>query len=837
MTRTIASEPEQQHPTLHESIPRPKNEVGRQGHEPLARLPHPPEGARRHDHELPRAPHSTDRKSEDTAPPPQARKKEEQWDASHRPRHQDSGAGWLPMPIPPQRGHPAPRGRELSSLLPGRRYEGAPTDTISLLSTWTWVLAIEQALETRAFDEVPLGDTAPWYWELVDLGQELVRRGADDSELTWRILRAVWEVEECQFLPTVETYMNGVVRALHLQSQRRERTHEGPPTEEEKSHYIARVVHSLLRAYKATAPAPEWKVRLAAGRVRMRLKRKPATKPGKSRQRSATGRGPEGEQDHENVALVAKKWVLKPRKTKQVYETSKQIWRSARPDRRTAETRRLVPGEGPRTLLSRRCSSHPWAMEEIEVEAETPDGATRTAAPAEGNPDNPDTVAVETESAHRLWLILLGLVPEGNTLGLTDIESLPMTLPSDIVGNVEETLSDQSPAELEELREALPEVLDRIKEEVLGLLDQASGSSSSAARPPEVEETATREEEPVDVDDTEDLTHLMQRTLTGTLKQKAHRPSETYLQLHQDLQAMPALRASALARQLRDRLQDRLMSMPEWSTLEAVLAANSEPATEVPTKEEASEQAAWVDTWLSRLPGEHRLGAGSGAASSWESPPSEDAPTVDAQLAEHEKELDAQNERDTALYSWHLQQAAAEAKRRDEAALQSYLGWSGGNTRKKLRLQIEVATEARTHYQEIEIGTGESINLKLTLTDSAPRMFRGGKPVHAGEARELIEQAESALLENQHPPPTEQYSLEDVATRELLEKWTAGKITSDEVARTHGRSMVVFLEECRETQATTAAAPPVPVSFLDASPSPTRRAAHSRRMWQRRGRE
>ena len=553
----------------------------------------------------------------------------------------------------------------------------------------------------------------------MDQGQELVQRGADNADLTWSILQKAWEVEECMFLHTMEVYMNGVVRALHLQSMLRRQPGMEPPTQEEQDRYAAHVVQVLHQAYRASALLPEWRARLASGKVRMKLKqktfpvrlRKVRHKPPQGRAKGLAARGSTEPMEPDTTSLVAKKWVLKPRKAKQVYETSKQIWRSARPDRRTSETRRLEPGGTPRTLLSRRCSSHPWAMEEIEVEAASPDAAAAAAPEAE---TSQEPVAVETESAHRLWLILLGLVPDGNTLGLTDtdIESLPMTLPQDIVANIEETLSDQSTAELDELREALPEVLDRIREEVIGLSDQASGSSSSAARPPEAEERSERAEP----DDTEplDLTNLMQRTLTGTLKKKAAQPAEAYLQLHQELQSMPAPRASALARKLRGALHDYLLQMPEWTTLEAVLAANSEPPPEASAVEEEGALTLWVEQWRKRLAGSQPEGSGTGAASSWESPPSEEVSTVDVQAEDHEKELQAQNERDADRYNWHIQNAAAEAKRQDEAALQAHLGWSGGSTRKKLRLQIEVTTELRAHYQEIEIGEGESINLKLT---------------------------------------------------------------------------------------------------------------------------
>ena len=129
------------------------------------------------------------------------------------------------------------------------------------------------------------------------------------------------------------------------------------------------------------------------------------------------------------------------------------------------------------------------------------------------------------------------------------------------------------------------------------------------------------------------------------------------------------------------------------------------------------------------------------------------------------------------------------------------MGWSGGKTRKKLRLQIEVTSSLNVHYQEVEVGEGESINLKMTLTDSAPRWYRGTTPTHQDEAKDAIRQAEEAHMRGDAQPAQQpQHSLADEETRVLLDKWRTGMLSAAEVERDNGSTMIPFLERCREEQ-------------------------------------
>ena len=136
------------------------------------------------------------------------------------------------------------------------------------------------------------------------------------------------------------------------------------------------------------------------------------------------------------------------------------------------------------------------------------------------------------------------------------------------------------------MKAALPNVLDSIREKLVGLIDEAVRSRSSSSRPTAMDaETAETERE-------EDTTHLMQRTATGMLRtsKQGQGIREDKLALHQELQDFPPGTASHLARRLRRRLEMEMQKVDDWAAVDAVLAANLQAA-----------QTEWVDKWAQRL--------------------------------------------------------------------------------------------------------------------------------------------------------------------------------------------------------------------------------------------
>ncbi|CAE7182331.1 HET-E1 [Symbiodinium microadriaticum] len=512
---------------------------------------------------------------------------------------------------------------------------------------------------------------------------------------------------------------------------------------------------------------------------------------------------PESEEEQEepepsDVAyLVQKKWLLKAKRPKTPYQTAKAIWKSARPEHRTSSTRTLAPA-APRSLLSRRCATAPWHRrpedeedtEEVAVEElESEEGLNDDTRGAEGAADGP-----EADTAEGLWLILLSLDPYGGSLSVpADLATMPMTLPTEIVENVRATLAEHTGEEIEEMRAALPNVLSAIREELTGLLDEAANSRSSSSRPtPMAEEPGVAEEE-------EEVSDLMQRTVTGMLRtsKRGQGIREDRLALHQELQDFPQGMAAHLARRLRQRLGKDSQAVEDWPAVEAVLAANSD------YKEEGEEQAAqdeWIEKWTRRLIKVPRPGQ---AASSRDEVPIHPTPLNETQLYEdRQREEEAQEREDSELYEWHQQQlAAAEAKKEDELILQTHLGLSSRRPTKKVRLTVEITGRGIPHYSEFEIKEGEEMKLGVTLSAGAPGYYLNGVPISQADAREHLEKEEARLRANQPEQTQARYNMDDPATKEMYGRWCRGQATVDDVAKLGGRDMVTFFEAIKEIEA------------------------------------
>ena len=482
----------------------------------------------------------------------------------------------------------------------------------------------------------------------------------------------------------------------------------------------------------------------------------------------------EAEQEEgDHTALVQKRWLLKTRRPRQVYQTSKMIWRSAKPAHRSSSTRVLDP-RAPRSLLSKRCAGSPWNRpaereETEEVEIEIDDDSPEEVA------DAPNAEGAEADSAEGLWLILLGLDPYGGSLNAPgDLSTMPMTLPTEIVENVRLTLSEYTTEEVAELRAALPMVLAAIGEELNGLMDEATSSRSSSSRPGPHEEVEEPDREEAEV------SHLMQRTVTGMLRtsKQGQVMREDKLALHQELQNHPDGLASYLARRLRRRLENEVGKIEDWAALDAVLAANSEGKETCPTGEEMASAETWIATWMQRL---SRRGRPGRATSS------------------NEREEAEQDQADQALYAWHQQQKAAEeAKRTEEIALQARLGTSTRRPKKKVRLTVEVKSKDVPHYSEFEIHEGDELRLGISMTEGAEGYYVHGQPTSSADAEDYIRREEERLRAGQETQTKSTFNMEDPATKEMYSRWIAGRASASEVEALGGRDLVSFFEAVRE---------------------------------------
>ena len=389
-------------------------------------------------------------------------------------------------------------------------------------------------------------------------------------------------------------------------------------------------------------------------------------------------------------------------------------------------------------------------------------------------------------------MILLGLDPFGGSLGVpADRNTMPMTLPTEIVENVRATLAEHTAEEVEEMRDALPNVLTAIREELMGLVEEASREHSSSSRPTPLEA------EPAEATTEGDESQLMQRMVTGMLRtsKKGQGIREDKVALHHELQAFPQGTASTLARRLRQRLEAEMHYVEDWVTIEAVLAANSESKEKCPEGEEQAAHDEWIQKWLRRL-AKPRPGQ---PASSTDAVPLNQAALNDTQLYEERaQEEEAQERADRAL---HQQQRAAEqAKLDDEVTLQAHLGMSTRRPAKKVRLTVEIARDGTTHYSEFEVNEGEQIKLGISISEGAPGHYLGGQPVSSADAREHLRKEENRLREERAEPPRTSYNMDDPDTRAMYEQWAKGQITSKQVEEQGGRDLVAFYEAIREIE-------------------------------------
>ena len=514
--------------------------------------------------------------------------------------------------------------------------------------------------------------------------------------------------------------------------------------------------------------------------MRVQRDRPPEWRPG---QGDAEAEQEEG--DH--VDLVQKRWLLKTCRPRQVYQTSKMIWKSAKPAHRSSSTRVLDP-RAPRSLLSKRCAGSPWnrpadreETEEVEIEVE--DDSPEEVA------DGPNAEGAEADSAEGLWLILLGLDPYGGSLNA--LSTMPMTLPTEIVENVRLTLSEYTAEEVAELRAALPTVLAAISEELNGLMDEATSSRSSSSRPGPHEGAEEPDSEEAEV------SHLMQRTVTGMLRtsKQGQVMREDKLALHQELQNHPDGLASYLARRLRKRLESEVGKIEDWAALDAVLAANSEGKEICPTGEEMASAETWIATWMQRL---SRRGRPGRATSS--NDPRPILQDDDTQLYEdREREEAEQDQADQALYAWHQQQKAAEeAKRTEEIELQARLGTSTRRPRKKVRLTVQVKSKDVPHYSEFEIHEGDELRLGISLTEGAEGYYVHGQPTSSADAEDHVRKEEMRLRAGQERQAKSTFNMEDPATKDMYSRWITGRASASEVEALGGRDMVAFFEAVRE---------------------------------------
>eukprot|EP00439_Symbiodinium_sp_Y106_P057831 s914_g8.t1 len=186
----------------------------------------------------------------------------------------------------------------------------------------------------------------------------------------------------------------------------------------------------------------------------------------------------DGDSDSEEVAMVAKRWLLKRKtKTKARAETFKEIWDKTPAHCRSTSTVHLVPGPG-RALLSRRPLAKGAALwrekpgdDMVEVEVEDEECTAKA-----------EETDVELDlSPYQVWQLLLGFteestltVPAGSNEGV---------LPSFVYNNILETLMDQEDEDLEAFETDLGQVLRDLTVALRDIVENVKENKARKKRP------------------------------------------------------------------------------------------------------------------------------------------------------------------------------------------------------------------------------------------------------------------------------------------------------------------------------------------------------------------
>ncbi|CAE7033110.1 pol, partial [Symbiodinium sp. KB8] len=179
-----------------------------------------------------------------------------------RPDHRDiatEGQNYSkPVMRAQNRGHrQAPNvenGGEMAINSPGQEYTVDPVlNDATSLSQYSlaigakWSKALMITLPAMAFEEMMPGEEPPWYWNLIDQGQELVRQGANGYDLGWQIVHSLLNHNDQALLTDMDLHYNGILRALQ-QEQRRHHHQRGTLlcAEEAQQRYVNKVVSTVV---------------------------------------------------------------------------------------------------------------------------------------------------------------------------------------------------------------------------------------------------------------------------------------------------------------------------------------------------------------------------------------------------------------------------------------------------------------------------------------------------------------------------------------------------------------------------------------------------------------
>ena len=231
---------------------------------------------------------------------------------------------------------------------------------------------------SRAFHDILDEPGTPgWFREAAEMGYGMVLQQAGPGRIADAVDEAAATANGEEWYLRAEPYRSGLRRLWEREHQKLQREPRPSPPRIPNDDEVRRFAHQVVEYMRRCMLADQYRENQyyppcwghdgyeQRPRSRSPRGRTPSSSRSQSPCRQSRNGGDVSEQDLEDygesdaAAWVQKKWLLKPKRAKEVYQTSKMIWRSARPQHRTATVRQLRP-EAPRSLLSRRCPNAPW---------------------------------------------------------------------------------------------------------------------------------------------------------------------------------------------------------------------------------------------------------------------------------------------------------------------------------------------------------------------------------------------------------------------------------------------------------------------------------------------
>ncbi|OLQ07930.1 hypothetical protein AK812_SmicGene8595 [Symbiodinium microadriaticum] len=662
----------------------------------------------------------------------------------------------------------------------------------SLATGAKWSSAMTITFPVMAFEEMMPGEEPPWYWNLIDQGQELVSQGANGEELGQQIVQSLLSHNDQALLTDMDLHYNGILRALQ-QEQRRHHLQQGTLlcTEEAQQRYVNKVVSTVVYHWMQGNV-------YARARKRSRSNSPPANTPR------------EPDEQETDIQDLMERWKGDKRQA-----SPTRLWKELPETHKTHTRRKLLPpwkkqnnpplqphpprhppGHPPSdTTRTRskpgRCSPSP--IKEPETPQEEPQAA-------EGD-------EMTLEDAMAVWKALFEF-GELEIGGHADNPVLPTTL----MDNIVETLVDRPAEEHQLLVEALQTFVGRIQLDLATTVERArklrrtlQGSGSSTDRPANrgPDQPRAAGDKGAEEEEEEDTSIYMQTDIRAALS-TASNEDALLNKLHRSLQNMPPGVASSRALRLMSLLQDHDGYLAvDRACLEALLISTNQETPPLPEGEALILEHSWCGVWWSRLRGQL----------------SEDMNEAEIEIG-YLDELQAKRERaqreaeeadqaareaayqrfieDTAE-SHEEQMKANRAQQEDDAVMEAAMGFSSSRPTKRLCVGICITDGVTTKAWDWQLrnGTNLQVHIKAEPKTYPGQWFKDGRPVPEHQVPPIL----STNKTKQEPPqptcrksPYMHYDLGKPATRELFERWRRGHVSSQGVVQASSVDMLAFFE-------------------------------------------